>query len=520
MSSRVIGIDLGTSNTCVAVVEDGRPVIIPNAEGARTTPSVVAFTSDGAILVGDSARRQALINAEGTITAVKRLMGIDANGREFGRLRETLPYAIRADENGAPAIVGTVRDRTPVEISAMILKRVRASAEEYFGEDCVDAVITCPAHFDDAQRAATQDAGRLAGLNVLRIINEPTAAALAYNRSKDKEGVLLVFDWGGGTFDCTVLNCGDGVLQVRATRGDAHLGGVDIDRALIGILRESWYRTHGTELGEDPLISQRLNEAAEAAKIELSSMQETEVMLPFLETGAMGPKHLETTITRARFERAIGPLVDRALLCCRQALEDAGVSATDIDEVLLVGGSTKIPIVAEKLTEFFGSPPRKGLHADEAVALGAATHGAALTGSSEDVLLLDVLPLSVGLAEGKRFAPVLRRNTPIPTSRTEEFATVRDFQSAVKIRVYQGDHLHAADNRLIGTFRLENLPPGRAGLVRLDVTFRVDENGLLQVEARDKRTGVTRSVTIRDCIRLSDEEVQQYSRQLEQEMAS
>ena len=266
MSSRVIGIDLGTSNTCISVIEEGRPIVIPNAEGARTTPSVVAFTSDGAILVGESARRQALINPEGTITTVKRLMGLDATGREFSRLRETLPYAVRADDNGGVAIVGTVRDRTPVEVSAMILKRVRASAEEYFGEDCVDAVITCPAYFDDAQRAATHDAGRLAGLNVLRIINEPTAAALAYNRNQDKEGMLLVFDWGGGTFDCTILNCGDGVVQVRATRGDAHLGGIDVDQAIIGILRESWYRSHGAELNADPLTRQRLADAAEAAR--------------------------------------------------------------------------------------------------------------------------------------------------------------------------------------------------------------------------------------------------------------
>ena len=502
-----MGIDLGTTNTCVAVIEANKPTVVPNAEGGRTTPSVVAFTPDGNVLVGEPARRQAVTNASGTITSVKRLMGLTRSSGKLAEISRRAAYEIVPDEQGRVMVMANGQLRSPIEISAMILRAVREAAEEYFGDDCSAAVICCPAYFDDTQRAATHDAARVAGLDVLRIINEPTAAALAYSWSRGREGRIAIFDFGGGTFDCSVLDCKQGVVQVLSTRGNSYLGGDDIDAKIVDHLKDGFYRLHGTEIGDDPVAAQRLREAAERAKIELSGVSETEVMLPFLAVDAAGPKHLQTTLTRARLEALVTPLVDEALRCCKQALEDANLAPRDVEEVLLVGGSTKMPYVRKRVEEFFGQATRKGLNPDEAVAIGAAVQAALLEGQTDDVLLMDVLPLSLGIAAGERFAAILRRNQPIPTSRTERFSTVRDFQSSVLLKVYQGDREMARDNRLIGTFRLENLPPARAGQVQIDVTFKVDENGLLDVEGQDARTGLKRTISVRDSMRLSDDEI-------------
>ncbi len=467
------------------------------------------------MLVGNAARRQAVTNPTGTFHSIKRLIG-----RKFANVEDVadkLAYGIAADEKGNVAIKGAVRDLTPVEISAHVLKAVRSFAEDYWGEECSDAVITVPAYFDDAQRSATQDAARVAGINVLRIINEPTAAALAYGWQKGREGTLVVYDWGGGTFDCSVLDCSDGVIQVRATRGDSALGGDDIDQKLVRLFLDHFYRAHGVEVGDDPVALARLREAAETAKKELSSVSETDVMLPFLTADASGPRHLEINVPRARFEGLIKDFVDRTIECCRQAMDDAGATTKDVTDILLVGGSTKIPAVQKAIEEYFGQAPRKGVNADEAVAVGAALQAGIVEGTTDDVLLIDVLPLSLGIAEGDRFASILRRNQTVPTFRTESFSTVRDFQSSVLIRVYQGDHPYVKDNRLIGTFRLDNLPPMRAGQVKIEVTFSVDENGLLSVEARDARTKKATQITIRDRMRLTEAEVEKLGIKIEED---
>ena len=510
MEERVLGIDLGTTNTCVAVVEDGRPVIVPNSEGSRTTPSVIAFTRDGSVLVGAAARRQAVTNPRSTVHSVKRLMGMRGDDARLTDLRRWLGYEVGPDDRGNLVLHVGSRERTPVEVSAILLKAVRRAAEEYFGEDCTSAVVTCPAYFDDAQRQATADAARIAGLDVIRMINEPTAAALAYGFG-GRSGTFVVYDWGGGTFDCTVLECADGVYQVRATRGDSFLGGNDLDERLVSLMVDHFYRMHGAELGEDGVAIQRLREAAEAAKIELSSAQETEVILPFLTTEGATPRHFEMTLKRPRFEQIVDELLERTLDCCRKALDDAGITPKDVDDVLLVGGSTKIPLVQRQLEGFFGKPPRKGVHADEAVAIGAALQGQALQTDDDELLLIDVLPLSLGIAAGDTFERVLHRNVPVPTFRTQTFATTRDHQGSVLIRVYQGDHPKVADNKLIGTFRLENLPPAPAGALKIEVTFSVDSNGMLQVEARHKGTGHAQAVHVRDAIRLSDQEIARLS---------
>ena len=514
MARKIMGIDLGTTNTCVALFQDGKPVVVPNAEGSRTTPSVVAFTEKGEVLVGTAARRQAVTNPKRTVHSVKRLMGQAMAGPDVGRLVGWLGYDIVADERGQVAVKTGARDHSPVELSAMLLKAVKMAVTDYLGEECTDAVITCPAYFDDQQRQATYDAARVAGLNVLRLVNEPTAAALAYGWDKRTEGIVAVYDWGGGTFDCSILECSAGVLQVKATHGNSFLGGNDIDEKLMGVLVDHFYRVHGVDLATQPMAMQRLREAAETAKMELSSSSETEIILPFLHTDASGPKHLEMTLTRTRFEQIVADLVSRTLDACRLALEDAGLSPFEVTEVLIVGGSTKMPIVQQRLSEFFGKPPRRGVSADEAVAVGAALQGGILAGDIEDVLLLDVLPLSLGIAEGERFAPILRRNGTIPTFRSDTFSTTRDYQGSVLIKVFQGESAKVRENKLIGVLRLENLPPRRAGEVKIEVTFSVDQNGLLQVEAHDTGSGLRRSVKIRDSMKLSEGEIERLSRQI------
>jgi molecular chaperone DnaK len=508
MAKRILGIDLGTTNTCVAVVEDGKAEVIPNQAGARTTPSVVAYTEDGSILVGQPALRQAVINPKRTVMSIKRLMGLSPDHPEVEAMKDRVAYDIGTDEQGRVSIQAGVRDRTPIEISGVILKTIRTAAEEYFGEEIRDAIITCPAYFDDAQRQATHDAGRVAGLNVLRIINEPTAAALAFGWNRDQPGSLVVYDWGGGTFDCTVLECADKVFQVRSTRGDTFLGGNDIDKLLVDRFKEHFQATHNIEIGDDPVVMQRLREAAENAKIELSSVNETEVMLPFLASDESGPKHLELTVQRAELEGLLDSFIARTLECSRLALEDAKMDLEHIDTILVVGGVTKTPYVQEKLSTFFGKPPRRGVNPDEAVAMGAALQGSIIDGQDDDVLLIDVLPLSLGVAEGEKFSPMLFRNTPLPTFRTDSFETTRDHQEAVHIQVFQGEHREIDNNKLIGSFRLEPLPPLPAGQVRIDVTFHVNENGILKVDAMVKGLGLSHEIEVQNALKLSTEEIE------------
>ncbi|MFP6752323.1 MAG: Hsp70 family protein, partial [Pirellulaceae bacterium] len=400
-----------------------------------------------------------------------------------------------------------VRERTPVEISAAILKTIRTSAEEFYGEEIRDAVVTCPAYFDDAQRQATHDAGRVAGLNILRIINEPTAAALAFGWQRDQPGTLVVYDWGGGTFDCTVLECAEGVFQVRSTRGDTFLGGNDIDDLLVQRLLDEFKTAHEIDVGEDPVVLQRVREAAENAKIELSSTNETEIMLPFLASDAAGPKHLESRITREELEILMESLVKETLRCSQMALDDASVEIEQVDMILVVGGVTKTPYVQQQLSTFFGKAPRRGVNPDEAVAMGAALQGSIIDGTTDEVLLIDVLPLSLGVAEGNIFAPVLYRNTPLPTFRTDRFSTARDYQESVLIKVYQGEHRIIEDNKLIGSFRLDRLPPAPAGQMDIDVTFRVDENALLSVDATAVGLGLTQAIEVQNALKLSQEEI-------------
>lgn len=513
MARRVLGIDLGTTNTCVAALDGGRPLIIPNAEGGRTTPSVVAFTETG-VLVGEPARRQAVTNPTNTIHSAKRLMGLTASAPAAQALKSLVAFPVVADDQGRAAVRAGGKVRSPVEVSAVVLRTVRAAAEDFFGEDCSAAVITCPAYFDEAQRAATQDAARVAGLDVLRVLSEPTAAALAYSWHKDREGRLVVYDFGGGTFDCSVLQCAGGIIKVLSTRGVTNLGGGEIDEKLMQALAEAYYRQHGAEIPDDPTTRARLRDAAERAKIDLSSAAETEVALPYIAVEEGAPRHLQTTLTRTRLESLVAPLVQDTLRCCQEALADAGLVARDIDDVLLVGGTTKIPMIHKRVEEFFGRTPRRGISPDEAIAMGAAIQAAVLDGQEDDVLLLDVLPLSLGIAAGPNFVPILHRNQSLPCSRTERFSTARDFQSAVLVKTYQGDHERVADNRLIGTVRLENLPPARAGQVQVDVSFQVDENGILEVEARDPRTGKKAALTLRDTTRLSPDELRSLRRQV------
>ncbi|RKY65421.1 MAG: molecular chaperone DnaK [Candidatus Latescibacterota bacterium] len=504
---RVIGIDLGTTNSCVAVMEGGNPVVIPNSEGSRTTPSVVAFTKDGERLIGGPAKRQAITNAERTIYSIKRFMG-----RRYDEVPEEIkrvPFKVVRGPNDTARVEVDGKVYSPPEISAMILQYLRQVAEDYLGEKVTDAVITVPAYFNDSQRQATKDAGKIAGLNVLRIINEPTAASLAYGLDKKKNEKIAVYDLGGGTFDISILEIGDGVFEVLSTNGDTHLGGDDFDERIINWLAEEFLRETGIDLRKDPMALQRLKEAAEKAKIELSSTLQTEINLPFITADASGPKHLQKTLTRAKLEQLVEDLIEKTIGPCEQALKDAKLSPSDIDEVILVGGQTRMPKVQEVVREFFGKEPHKGINPDEVVAVGAAIQGAVLSGEVKDVLLLDVTPLSLGIETlGGVMTVLIPRNTTIPTRKTEIFTTAADNQTSVEIHVLQGERPMAADNRTIGRFHLDGIPPAPRGVPQIEVTFDIDANGILNVSARDKATGKEQSIRIEASSGLTQEEIE------------
>lgn len=504
---KIIGIDLGTTNSCVAVMEGSEPVVIQNSEGGRTTPSVVAFTGDGERLVGAPAKRQAVTNAERTVASIKRFMGRFYN--EITSEREHVFYALDKAPDGTARVKIDDRMYAPQEISAMVLQKMKQTAEEYLGEKVTDAVITVPAYFNDAQRKATQEAGAIAGLNVLRIINEPTAAALAYGLDKkDKSQVIAVYDLGGGTFDISVLELGDGVFEVKSTNGDTHLGGDDFDGKIINFLADEFKKTEGVDLRKDPMAMQRLKDAAEKAKIELSSSTKTNINLPFITADQSGPKHMNIDLTRAKFEQIVDDLVKRTLEPCRKALKDAGVTKDQIDSVILVGGSTRIPKIQEVVKEFFGKEPSKGVNPDEVVAVGAAIQGGVLSGEVKDVILLDVTPLSLGIETlGGVMTKLIDANTTIPTSKSETFSTAADSQPSVEIHVIQGERARAVDNRTLGRFHLDGIPPAPRGIPQVEVTFDIDANGVLSVRAKDKGTGKEQKIRIEASSGLSDAEI-------------
>jgi molecular chaperone DnaK len=514
--SKVIGIDLGTTNSCVAIMEGGEPKVIPNVEGSRTTPSVVAFTDSGERLVGQIAKRQAITNPLNTVFAVKRLIGRKFDDPEVQRDLKILPYKIVRAENGDAHIEIRGRAYSPAEISAMVLTKMKQTAEEYLGEKVTDAVVTVPAYFNDAQRQATKDAGRIAGLNVLRIINEPTAASLAYGLDKKKDERIAVFDLGGGTFDISILEIGEGVFEVKSTNGDTHLGGEDFDQRVMDYLADEFRKDQGIDLRNDKMALQRLKEAAEKAKMELSTSLETEVNLPFITADASGPKHLLIKLTRAKLEALVADLIDKVEGPCLRALKDAGLSARDIDEVVLVGGMTRMPKVQEKVKAIFGKEPHKGVNPDEVVAVGAAIQAGVLKGEVKDILLLDVTPLSLGIETlGGVFTRIIDRNTTIPTRKSQIFSTASDNQTAVTIHVLQGEREMAQDNKTLGKFELFGIPPAPRGIPQIEVTFDIDANGIVHVSAKDLGTGREQSIRITASSGLTEEEIKKLVKEAE-----